>query len=177
MRIKRTGVGIMTVGAAMMGLTAAAGTAVAAPRVPGQEPIVFTLPSQVSAGQAGYCPDIDVQVSMVSSAAARGPIPVSAGPGATTLTNLTSTPQKSITYNTSGPGTVTSDSDSVSYDVHGTNLFWTPVGTSYPGVPQIAYTSGHLTLTYEGSLDNPVPGPTTAYHLDGKSTDVCAALK
>jgi hypothetical protein len=57
-----------------------------------------------------------------------------------------------------------------SVDAHGPNLFWTPQTNSFPGVPPISYTTGHLTF----AVDH---GNTTSYSLAGNRTDVCDALK
>lgn len=81
------------------------------------------------------------------------------------------TPAKSLSYNISGPGTLTQYPDgSFAGDAHGPNLLWTTVANSFPGVPQLAYTDGHVVFRVEAS------GLTDYYHLDGKSVDVCAAL-
>jgi hypothetical protein len=57
----------------------------------------------------------------------------------------------------------------------GSNLLWTTVANSYPGVPQLAYSTGHVEFTVlvdkKGNF-----GKTTAYSLTGSRTDVCAAL-
>ena len=44
------------------------------------------------------------------------------------------------------------------------------MANSYPGVPQLAYTTGDVQFTVDAS------GKTTSYSLSGYSTDVCAAL-
>jgi hypothetical protein len=78
---------------------------------------------------------------------------------------------KSLDYNISGPGTLTTHPDgSFSLDVHGPNLLWTTVANSFPGVPQLAYTNGHVLVDVNAS------GTTTSYSLSGNSVDVCAAL-
>jgi hypothetical protein len=78
---------------------------------------------------------------------------------------------KQLTYNISDPGTVVVNPDG-SFSAHagGANLLWTTVANSYPGVPQLAYTTGHVQFTVDAS------GKTTSYSLSGSSTDVCAAL-
>ena len=171
MRMKRI---FWAVAAVSAGLIATAGPAIAAPTPPVQ-PFDIDLASQATDGPNGYCPDFAVHVHYLSASAPHGPGPVFAGPGSVTLTNLNS--GKTLTYNASGPGTITSTSnpDTVTYQVYGPNVFWTSVGNSYSGVPQIAYTTGHLQFTYQGTLEE--PGKTTAYSLNGKSTDVCAALQ
>ncbi|MGZ6637551.1 MAG: hypothetical protein ACXVII_32225 [Solirubrobacteraceae bacterium] len=86
-----------------------------------------------------------------------------------TVTNATS--GKSITYQANGPGTVVTYPDGAfSLDLHGPNLLWTTRVDSYPGVPYVSYTKGHLTVSVDAS------GTTTAYGLHGTQTDVCQAL-
>jgi hypothetical protein len=46
----------------------------------------------------------------------------------------------------------------------------TTVDNSAEGVPQLAYTTGHVHVIVDSN------GKTTEYELNGKSTDVCAAL-
>jgi len=78
---------------------------------------------------------------------------------------------ESVTYNISGPGTVVIYPDGAfSIDAHGPNLLWTELANSYPGVPTISYTTGHVTLFVNAS------GLTTSYQLAGRQTDVCAIL-
>jgi hypothetical protein len=85
------------------------------------------------------------------------------------VTNQTS--RESVSYNVSGPGTVVSEPNGAfSIDAHGPNLLWTTPANSYPGVPTISYTTGHVTLRVAAS------GLTTAYNLAGRQTDVCAVL-
>jgi hypothetical protein len=82
---------------------------------------------------------------------------------------------ESITYNVSGPGTQTffsfprTDVD-FTIDAAGPNLLWTTRGNSFPGVPQIAYTTGRVRVAVDKT------GKTTNYQLNGRSTDVCAKL-
>ena len=78
---------------------------------------------------------------------------------------------KTLSYNISGPGTQTVYPDgTIKFDVGGPNLFWTTRANSFPGVPQLSYTTGHLTLTVAPD------GTTPEYNLSGRRTDVCAAL-
>ena len=81
---------------------------------------------------------------------------------------------KTLNFRISGPGTFT-DLDGVAggaftLDLGGANLLWTTVDNSYPGVPQLAYTTGHVQVGVEAS------GLTTRYKLNGRSTDVCKLL-
>ena len=78
---------------------------------------------------------------------------------------------QSVSYNISGPGTVVIYPDGAfSIDAHGPNLLWTTPENSFPGVPTISYTTGHVTLFVDAS------GQTTSYQLRGRQTDVCAVL-
>jgi hypothetical protein len=78
---------------------------------------------------------------------------------------------QSVSYNISGPGTVVIYPDGAfSIDAHGPNLLWTAPENSFPGVPTISYTTGHVTLFVDAS------GQTTSYQLRGRQTDVCAVL-
>lgn len=79
---------------------------------------------------------------------------------------------KSITYNISGPGTLTVLTDgSFTIDAAGPNLLYTTVENSAPGVPQLAYTTGRVQLAVNNT------GHTDSYQLNGRSTDVCAKLE
>jgi hypothetical protein len=80
---------------------------------------------------------------------------------------------ESVTYNISGPATVVINPDgSFSAEAGGPNLLWTTQDNSYPGVPTISYTTGHVTFAVDAS------GQTTSYTLAGgaRQTDVCAVL-
>ena len=57
----------------------------------------------------------------------------------------------------------------------GPNLLYTTVANSYPGVPQLSYTTGRVQFTVLTNPDGSF-GKTTAYSLTGNRTDVCAAL-
>ena len=62
---------------------------------------------------------------------------------------------KTLNFRISGPGTFT-DLDGVAggafmLDLGGANLLWTTVDNSYPGVPQLAYTTGHVQVGVEAS--------------------------
>jgi hypothetical protein len=94
-----------------------------------------------------------------------------------TATNLSS--GKSLSYNISGPGTVTTRLDPATgdylgftIDSAGPNLLWTLPENSYQGVPTLSYTTGRIHVEVDAN------GMTTAYDLAGGSrqTDVCAAL-
>ena len=78
---------------------------------------------------------------------------------------------ESVPYNISGPGTyVFYPSGAFSLDVTGHNLLWTTRENSFPDVPTLNYTTGHVTVEVDAS------GQTTSYNLEGRSTDVCAVL-
>jgi hypothetical protein len=78
---------------------------------------------------------------------------------------------KSVSYNISGPGTIVIyPSNAFSIDAAGPNLLWTLPENSFPGVPTISYTTGHVTVQVDES------GRTTSYNLAGRQTDVCAVL-
>jgi hypothetical protein len=165
MKSRRT---FLSLAAASTGLmaVAVAGPAQAAPPQP--TPFSFTLPSQQSDGVNGFCKNFPVLVEGTSYQELRGGGKIT-GRGTATVTNRTT--GKSLTYNINGPATVTTTPDGgFAVDATGPNLLYTTVANSYPGVPQLAYTTGHVQFTVNGS------GLTTSYHLSGKSTDVCAAL-
>jgi hypothetical protein len=87
------------------------------------------------------------------------------------VTNLST--GKSVSYNVGGPGTIVIYPDgSFTIDAAGPNLLWTVPENSYPNVPAISYTTGHVTLAVDAS------GQTTSYTLAGgaRQTDVCAVL-
>ena len=134
------------------------------------------LPGTDTAGTAGFCP-FPVLVTVTRSTAhfrestrPDGTVVFKVeGSAFVTVTNETS--GKSLSYNISGPGTVTIHPDgSFSLDVHGPNLLWTTVANSFPGVPQLAFTHGHVLVDVDAS------GETVSYSLRGNSVDVCAAL-
>jgi hypothetical protein len=80
---------------------------------------------------------------------------------------------ESVTYNINGPATLVINPDgSFSADAGGPNLLWTTQDNSFPGVPAISYTTGHVTFAVDAS------GQTTSYTLAGgaRQTDVCAVL-
>jgi hypothetical protein len=144
---------------AAAGVAMAMGVAQAAPQA--GEPITTHLAAK------DYC-GFPVTVVNTSNQELRGGGKFT-GPGDVTVTNDQT--GKTITYNVSGPGTVTSTPDGgFAVDATGTNFFWTTAKNSYPGVPTISYTTGHLQFTVNKS------GKTTSYSTTGNTTDVCAAL-
>ena len=87
---------------------------------------------------------------------------------------------KTLEYNSSGPGSVTTHSDgSYTVNTHGGNLFYTTVRNTFagvPAVPQIFYSTGHLVFTVAAGQLNDNSAPTVAWALTGRMTNVCAAL-
>lgn len=159
--------------APVVALFALAGTAYADPPLVPQPTI--KLAASNPSGK-GYCP-FPVQIDQSSgqnTTTSTGPngetIYKITGNAIATVTNLKT--GKQLTYHINGPGTVVVNPDgSFSGDAGGANLLWTMVANSYPGVPQLAYTTGHVQFTVDAS------GKTTSYSLSGgSSTDVCAAL-
>lgn len=138
-----------------------------------REYLGFPAPQEL----VGYCPGFNVLVTynhaneyIIHSTTVDGTTTLQiTGYAQATVQNETT--GKSITYTISGPGTLTINADgSFSGDVHGPNLLWTLPQNSYPGVPTISYTTGHVTFQVDAN------GKTTSYTLSGKQTDVCAAL-
>ena len=86
-----------------------------------------------------------------------------------TVTNVST--GKQVSYNISGPGTIVIFPDGAfSIDAHGPNLLWTRRDLSFPGVPAISYTTGHVRVQVDAS------GDTTDHSLSGRRTDVCQVL-
>jgi hypothetical protein len=128
----------------------------------------------------GYCTGFDAEITFTrvnqyaihTSTAPNGDITLQVtGRARATVTNLDT--GESVSFNISGPGTVVFDSafNILSADAHGPNLFWTEQRFSFPGVPFISYTTGHLTFTVDRDSRD-----TTSYTLAGSRTDVCALL-
>jgi hypothetical protein len=171
MRFSRTLVAVAT---AALGTFALAGTAHA-------DTTTYELTGTNKAGVNGYCP-FDVEIVYVSNQQPRpGPDgTIFTGKATATVTNLDT--KKTLTYNVSGPGKTTNNPDGTfSLVAGGPNLLWTTVANSYPGVPQIAYSTGRVqfTLTPPAAPGSPPEdsfGKTTSYSLNGARTDVCAAL-
>jgi hypothetical protein len=173
---------LLAAAAAIAGLFAFAGPAQAAP--PQAQPFTMPLPGTITsvpelpaAGLAdGYC-SFPVLVEAVTNQHAKdttgptGPTATHfAGFGSATVTRLDT--GKTLKFNISGPGTLTNNGiPPFTLDLAGPNLLWTTVENSQPaGVPQLAYTTGHVQVSVDEN------GQTTSYKLNGRSTDVCAAL-
>jgi hypothetical protein len=162
--------GLLAVAVCLTGLLVAAPAGAQPPPVP--------IPTPEPLALTGYCAfpvlvtysafsEFVIQATTASDGTTTVKI---AGYVETTVTNLKN--EKSVTYNTSGPGTVVLYPDGTvkSADIAGPNLLWTLPELSFPGVPAISYTTGHVTFEV-----NP-EGLTTSYTLTGRQTDVCAML-
>ena len=166
---------LMAIVAALLGTLALLGTAQAAEPTVGSAPTKPAncsppgcLPGTDTAGKNGYCP-FQVTITYTGGQKPSGPNGLFTGHGTATVTNTSN--GKTLTYNISGPGTVTNNPDgSFSVNAGGPNLLYTTVANSYPGVPQLAYSTGQVQFTVDAK------GLTTSYSLQGQRTDVCAAL-
>ena len=162
---------LLAAAAAIAGLVAFAGPAQAVP--PKAIPFVFDLPGTGFLVRGclrrtdGYCA-FPVHIEGVSNQKTN-PHGKATGFGSATVTNLAT--GKTLKFNISGPGTITSLDGGYTIDGTGHWLLYTTVENSQPaGVLQLAYTTGHVQVTVDKD------GQTTEYKLNGKSTDVCAAL-
>lgn len=160
---------------ALAALALAAPALAADPRIPlTAEPVVLQAPD--------YCQDFDVRIEFVdfnqyiirSTTAPDGTVTLRiAGRARAIVTNLVT--GKSVSFNISGPGTLTINPDgSFSGDLAGPNLLWTARANlaNFPNVPTVSYTTGHVTFAVDAS------GQTTSYNLAGgaRQTNVCAVL-
>src|SRR5512132_54189 len=155
---------------AMLALAAPANAEDPREELPTPEPIVLE----------GYCPGFTAVVTYTAfnqyiistTTASDGTTTLKiTGHAQVTVTNQTT--GKSVSYNISGPGTIVIYPDGAfSIDAAGPNLLWTLPENSFPGVPTISYTTGHVTVFVDAS------GQTTSYRLAGgaRQTDVCAVL-
>ena len=173
-RTKRARSGYLAVALVLLGLLAAAPADAQRPHPPynpGPNPTV--LP------QGEYCDDFTAVVSFTKLnqyTIHDTTDPVTGvetlritGNAQATVTNQSTS--ESVRYNISGPATVVINPDgSFSADAGGPNLLWTTQDNSFPGVPTISYTTGHVTFAVDAS------GQTTSYQLRGRQTDVCAVL-
>jgi hypothetical protein len=170
--------------AAVAGLVAFAGPAQADPpnAVPGTsfpDPLPASINPNGSNNPDGFCP-FPVHVDYLSNQIAHRSTTNPDGSTSTRftgwataiVTNLTT--KKALKFKVSGPGTFTSFPDGAfNLNLGGANLLWTTVANSYPGVPQLAYTTGHVQVSVNAA------GLTTSYKLNGNGgapTDVCALL-
>jgi hypothetical protein len=159
-------------GAALVGTVPAAAT----PAPPPSPPTL--LPGTSTAHGDGYCP-FPVQVttlrnnehSQISTLPDGTVIQHVEGNVVLQLANLDT--GQEVTYNASGNGMITIPPNAgaaFSLDVQGPNVLWTTVTNSFPGVPQITFTTGHLDVNVDAS------GLTTSWSGTGPVTDVCAVL-
>jgi hypothetical protein len=136
----------------------------------GPQPIDVTLVGTDTAGENGYC-KFPVHILGSSDQLFHEGSNGNQGTGFISVTVTNETTGKTLKFNISGPGTVTGPGNGTfEIDAKGPNLLWTTVVNSFPGVPQLAYTTGHVQVTVVDNL-------TTQYHLSGNSTDVCELLK
>ena len=161
---------LLAAAAANAGLVAMPGAAQAAP--PQAQTFTIDLPGtdEPGVGDNGFCP-FPVQIVAVTNQLTPHDKPVNnlTGFGSATVTNTLT--GETLTFNISGPGTVTNNNlPPFTIDAHGPNLLWTTVANSFERVPQLAYTTGHVQVTVDAS------GQTTIYKLTGHSTDVCKLL-
>jgi hypothetical protein len=169
-RTKRADSCYLAVALVLLWLLAAAPAGARDPRVP--------LPTPDPVVLEGYCDDFTAVVTFTKvnqyiiheTTAPDGTTTLKiTGRAEATVTNQTT--GTSATYNISGPGTLVLYPDGAfSIDAHGPNLLWTTPENSFPGVPTISYTTGHVTVQVAAS------GQTTSYQLRGRQTDVCAVL-
>jgi hypothetical protein len=164
---------LLAVVAASAGLVALAGPAQAA-NPPGDPITPFTLPADTP-DTDGYClfPVLFEGFDNTKVRKTTGPNgeTISKATGSLTVTVTNTVTGKKLTFNASGPGTTTTFTDgSFTLDLTGQNLAITTVANSFPGVPPLNYSSGHLQVSVAAS------GLTTSYKLNGTATNVCAAL-
>jgi hypothetical protein len=160
---------------ALAALTLAAPALAADPRIP--------LPSvPVDLPASGFCENFAVHIELVdfnqyiirSTTAPKGTVTLRfAGRARATVTRVDT--GESVSFNISGPGTLTINPDgSFSGDLAGPNLLWTARANlaNFPNVPTVSYTTGHVTFAVDAS------GQTISYNLAGgaRQTDVCAVL-
>jgi hypothetical protein len=171
---------LLAAAAATVGFVAFAGPAQAAPPQAAQGSIDLAADT---ADTDGYCA-FPVHIDYLSNQRVKE----TTGPNGETVQHFTgwalaivtnTDTGKTLKFKVSGPGTVTTfpdeveGSDAFTLDVAGANLLWTTVDNSYPGVPQLAYTTGHVQVEVAAG------GNTTSYELNGNGgepIDVCALL-
>jgi hypothetical protein len=159
---------LLAAAAAIAGLVALPGTAQAAP--PQAQTFTIPLEGTDTAGDNGFCAFPVVIVATTNQLTPHDkPVNNLTGFGSATVTNTVT--GETLTFNISGPGTVTNNNvPPFTIKAHGPNLLWTTVANSFDDVPQLAYTTGHVQVKVDAS------GQTTSYKLTGHSTDVCELL-
>jgi hypothetical protein len=178
--MKRVFGGLLAV--SLVGLLLAAPANADDPRTFLGTPDPVVLPAFDPETNMGYCDGFTAEITFTdvnqyaihTSTAPNGDITLQiTGRARATVTNQTT--DESVSFNISGPGTAVFDSDFniLSVDAHGPNLFWTEQRFSFPDVPFISYTRGHITFTVDRDSRQ-----TTSYTLAGgaRQTDVCAVL-
>lgn len=173
---------VTAVSALMIGGTARAAADPPQP-IPGESP--FVLPGTDTDGPNGYCPFTVLGTIPVNNEQGRlttepnGDV-VQTYRGHLTVSLQNADTGKTVSYNASGPGSMTTHPDgSYTVDTHGGNLFYTTVKNTYAGpptVPQVYFSTGHLVFTVAGGPLNGATDPTVAWSLTGRLTDVCAVL-
>jgi hypothetical protein len=178
---KRVLGGILAVALVLIGLASASPALAVDPRIPlTADPVV--LPELNPATGRGYCEGFIAVITFEdfnqyiirSTTAPDGTTTIRvAGRARATVTNQET--GESVSFNISGPGTLTFNLDgSLSADLGGPNLLWTERANlaDFPNVPTLSYTTGHVTFEVAAS------GQTTSYSLAGgaRQTDVCAIL-
>lgn len=158
---------LLAAAAATVGLVALADPAQALPPQPFD---AFTLPGTDDVGdEEGYC-SFPVLVGGLSKSGPKGPHDRVTGFTSVTVTNMDT--GKTLTFNASGPGTFTNtENGGFKLDAGGPWLTYTTAENSADGVPQLAYTTGHLRYEVDGQTRD-----TVSWELDGNLTDVCAEL-
>ena len=170
MRVSRV---LVAVAAAALSAFALVGTAQAA------DPVTFNLQGTDEFGDNGYCP-FPVTIVYNSNQKTRPGLNGTITTGKATA--IVTGNGKQLTYNVSGPSKAINNPDgSVTLVAGGPNLLFTTVANSYPGVPQLAFSTGRVEFTLTppaapGSPPEATFGRTTSYSLNGSRTDVCDAL-
>ena len=172
-RTKRADSGYLAVALVLLGLLAAAPAGAQRPHtpVPLPDPHPIVLPEGLyCAGFTAVVTFTELNQYIIRETTVDGVTTLKiAGHAQARVTNQST--GASVSYNISGPGTVVIYPDGAfSIDAHGPNLLWTERDNSFPGVPTISYTTGHVTVQVAAS------GQTTSYQLRGRQTDVCAVL-
>jgi hypothetical protein len=164
--------GCLAVALVLLGLLSAAPAGAQRPHVP--------LPAPDPVVLEGYCEGFTAVITFTT--ANQYVIQETTAPAGSTTLKITGHARATVTnqstgasvsYNISGPGTIVLYPDGAfSIDAAGPNLLWTAPENSFPGVPAISYTTGHVTVFVDAS------GQTTSYTLAGgaRQTDVCAVL-
>jgi hypothetical protein len=179
-RVYRAALAAVLASLAALGLAAPASAA--DPRTFLGTPTPFPLPALNPVTGMGYCNGFDAVITFTdvkqyaihtATDPTTGDITLQITGRARATVTRTTGESKSVSFNISGPGTVVIDpaGNILSADAHGPNLFFTEQRFSYPGVPTVSYTTGHVTFTVDRNTRQ-----TTSYTLAGRQTDVCALL-